>query len=162
MPAQIPANISKTVDNRTLYQKDYNLWVETTLRQIQVGHFEVVDWENLIEEVADLSRRQRDKLKSLLTRLFEHLLKLTYWEAERDYNARHWRGEIVNFRCQIQDLLEDSPSLKSFLSENLPKCYQNARKITIAKTGLPAATFPDVPIATVEQVLEDNWLPERH
>ena len=161
MTAQISAKILETGDKLTLYQKDYNLWVETTVRQIQAGHFEAVDWDNLIEEVADLSRRQRDKLKSLLTRLFEHLLKLTYWETKRDYNAHHWQGEIVNFRCQIQDLLEDSPSLKPYMTEILQKCYQNARKITIAKTGLPAATFPDVPIATVEQVLDDNWLAEK-
>jgi hypothetical protein len=161
MAAQITTDILENEAEITLYQKDYHLWVETTVRQIQAGHFEAVDWENLIEEVADLSRRQRDKLKSLLTRLFEHLLKLTYWQAERDYNARHWQGEIVNFRCQIQDLLEESPSLKPFLAETLPKCYKNARKITIAKTGLPASTFPDVPIATVGQILNDDWLPSR-
>jgi hypothetical protein len=43
MTAQIPANILETGDKVTLYQKDYNLWVETTVRQIQVGHFEAVD-----------------------------------------------------------------------------------------------------------------------
>lgn len=162
MTAQIPAYVPSIQAKSMLYQKDYHLWVETTVRQLQAGHFETVDWENLIEEVADLSRRERDKLKSLLTRLFEHLLKLAYWESERNYNARHWQAEIANFRWQIQELLAESPSLKPFLREILGKCYQNARKITIIRTELPATTFPISPIATVEQVLDDNWLPERY
>ena len=40
-----------------------------------------LDLENLIEEVSDLSRREKKKLKNLLIKLFEHLLKLTYWRA---------------------------------------------------------------------------------
>ena len=92
MKIKIPSEILKNPDQQTLYNKDYNLWVQTTVKQIQAGYFETVDWENLIEEVVDLSRRQRDKLKSLLTRLFEYWLKLSYWEAERDYNARHWQA----------------------------------------------------------------------
>ncbi|GFE67478.1 hypothetical protein CFPU101_00880 [Chroococcus sp. FPU101] len=64
-----------------LYEADYNQWVEETVKQLQNKNYAAVDWENLIEEVADLSGRERDKLESLLTVLFEHLLKIAYWES---------------------------------------------------------------------------------
>ncbi len=52
----------------------------------------------------------RRAISSLLTRLFEHLLKLVYWlvywNDERDYNANKWKSEITAFRVQIQKLLK--------------------------------------------------------
>lgn len=147
---------------RTLYNQDYYLWLETTIQQLQEKNYEAIDWENFIDELADLSRREQDKLMSLLTRLFEHLLKLTYWESEREYNYQGWNGEIQNFRIQIKRLLIKSPSLKVYLVEILEECYQDARKITIKKTGLTPSTFPDKPIANLEQVLDDDWLPTKN
>lgn len=142
-----------------LYEQDYCLWVENTLQQLKSKQFDSVDWKNLIEEVADLSRRERDKLVSLLTRLFEHLLKLGYWESEREYNANKWKAEIRNFRLQIQKVLKNSPSLKPYLLEIFPECYLDARKIMIDLTALSSETFPVNPIATMEEILDENWLP---
>ncbi|MGK7873327.1 MAG: DUF29 domain-containing protein, partial [Xenococcaceae cyanobacterium] len=96
--------------NKSLYDTDFHLWVLETLRQLENKDFESLDLENLIEEVSDLSRRQKKKLKSLSRKLFEHLLKLKYWQAEQNNNRGHWQGEIANFRKQIKDELEDSPS----------------------------------------------------
>ncbi|MGK7881265.1 MAG: DUF29 domain-containing protein [Crocosphaera sp.] len=149
--------ITETI--KYLYETDYDRWVLQTVQQLQDKNYEAIDWENLIDEVMDLSRRQRDKLMSLLTRLFEHLLKLAYWESERDYNYRGWNGEIQNFRIQIKRLLKKSPSLKVYLVEIFEESYQDARKITIKKTGLDSTIFPDKPIANLEQVLDDDWLP---
>ena len=33
-----------------------------------------------------MGRSDKLALKRLLTRLFEHLLKIAYWESEREYN----------------------------------------------------------------------------
>jgi hypothetical protein len=96
--------------SKTLYDVDYNLWVLETVKKLKNREFNALDLDNLIEEVSDLSRRDKKKLKSLLRNLFEHLLKLTYWQAEIPYNKLHWKREIRNFRKQIKDELEDSPS----------------------------------------------------
>jgi DNA repair ATPase RecN len=144
---------------KTLYEQDYHQWVEATVKHLQAKNYEAVDWGNLIEEVADLSRRQRDKLRSLLTRLWEHLLKLNYWTSEREYNAAHWKREILNFRLQIKRLLQDSPSLQPFFGEIFEECYENARKLVKERTQLPLSTFPVEPIATEVEVLDENWLP---
>jgi hypothetical protein len=124
------------------------------------GDFQAVDWPNLLEELADLGKNNRRALKSLLTRLLEHLLKLTYWQSQRDYNQAGWKKEIRNFRLQIADLLADSPSLKSYLREILAKCYLDARNLLIDETKLDASIFPGEVLANLEEILDENWLPD--
>ena len=130
--------------DKTLYETDYNLWVLETVQKLQSRQLDDLDWENLIEEVLGLSRSDRRKLESLLMRLIEHLLKLSYWEKEREQNKRHWKGEIINFRKQMKRLLRDSPSLKPYLESVFEACYQDGREIIAQKSELPLSTFPRV------------------
>ncbi|MDR9405242.1 MAG: DUF29 domain-containing protein [Halothece sp. Uz-M2-17] len=144
---------------KQLYETDYHLWILETVKHLQNQEFEAVNWENLIDEVLDLSKREKRKLQSLLKRLFEHLLKLKYWENEAERNRRHWRGEIANFRQHIKYQLEDSPSLKPYLNEIFDQSYQDARVIASEKSGLPLNTFPESAIAPLEKILDENWFP---
>ena len=144
---------------KKLYDSDYNLWLEETVKQLQAQDFNAIDWENLIEEIASLGRSEKRRVESLLTRLFEHLLKLVYWEKERDYNQNHWKREIYNFRKQISKELKASPSLKNYLDEVFEECYQDGRKLVSLASELPLNTFPTSPIGNVEQILDENWLP---
>jgi len=144
---------------KNLYDTDYHLWVMETVKQLQNEEFDALDLQNLIEEVSDLSRRDRKKLKSLLRNLLEHLLKLKYWDSEKKNNQGHWQGEISNFRKQIRDELEDSPSLKSYLQEIFNDCYQDAREVASKRSQMPLNIFPKVAIADFGKVLDENWLP---
>jgi signal transduction histidine kinase len=144
---------------KTLYDTDYNLWVLETVEKLKNRDFNSLDLDNLIEEVLDLSRQDKRKIQSLLIQLFEHLLKLKYWEAERPYNKGHWEAEIRNFRQQINIQLEDSPSLRKHISEVFNDSYKKGRALASDRSQLPLNTFPENPIATVERALDENWLP---
>ncbi|MBE9223649.1 DUF29 domain-containing protein [Cyanobacterium stanieri LEGE 03274] len=146
-------------DHKSLYDTDYNLWVLETVKKLEKKDLDSLDWENLIEEVLDLSKRDKRKIESLLMRLIEHLLKLQYWDEEKDRNKGHWQGEIRNFRKQIKRLLKDSPSLKPYLEEILGEFYQDAREIVSDRSQLPLNIFPETPMATLEKILDENWLP---
>ena len=146
--------------DESLYNLDYNLWVLSTVEALKGKQFSSLDLEHLIEEVLDLSRRDKKKLKSLLRKLIEHLLKLAYWDAERERNIGHWQGEIRTFRKQIKKELRDSPSLKNYCHEIFEECYQDAREIVRDKSQLPIEHFPQVPIAKLEQILDLEWFPE--
>jgi len=132
--------IKVTIPN--LYDSDYQLWLESTINQLRQGDFQAVDWPNLLEELADLGKSERRALESLLTRLLEHLLKLTYWQSQRDYNQAGWK------------------SLKSYLREILAKCYLDARHLLIDETQLDASIFPLEVLASLEEILDQNWLPD--
>lgn len=95
------AQSKQMTQSQSLYDTDYHLWLLKTLKHLEANALESLDIEHLIEEISDLSRREKRRLDSLLTRLLEHLLKLKYWQAEHDYNRNHWKREIRNFRKQI-------------------------------------------------------------
>jgi hypothetical protein len=151
------AELQKT--NKTLYETDYNLWVLETVQKLQSRKLDDLDWENLIEEVLGLSRSDKRKLESLLMRLIEHLLKLGYWEKERDKNKGHWEREIANFRKQIKKELRDSPSLNRYLMEIYEESYRDGRDLACKRSQLPLSTFPEEAIANLDQILDEDWLP---
>ena len=144
---------------QSLYKTDYNLWVLETVQKLQNQDFSNLDLENLIDEVIDLSRRDKRKLENLLTRLIEHLLKLAYWDSERERNIGHWQGEIRAFRKQIKKELRSSPSLKNYCQEIFEECYQDAKEIVSDKSLISLDKLPKFPIAKLEQILDENWFP---
>ena len=77
----------------TAYETDYNQWLKETVKQLQERNFEQVDWDNLIEEIESIGKSDRRALMSLLTRLIEHLLKLAYWQEEKN-------GQVIIGRQQ--------------------------------------------------------------
>jgi hypothetical protein len=118
-------NTAKTI-KQTLYDSDFALWIDETVAKLKTKNVSELDWENLIEEVQSLGKRDKRKLESLLTRLFEHLLKRKHTGMQECY--RGWNIEIRNFSKQIRRLLKDSPSLKEYLREIAPICYNEAIK----------------------------------
>lgn len=106
-----------------LYERDFNLWVEKSIAAIKDRDFASIDWDNLLIEIEDMGKSQKRALESYTRRLIQHILKLLYWESEKERNAKHWKIEIRNFRREITKLLEDSPSLKNYLSENYADWY---------------------------------------
>ncbi|MEH2255952.1 DUF29 domain-containing protein [Nostoc sp.] len=145
---------------QTLYNQDYYLWLRTTINQLRTSQFSSVDLNNLIEELEDMGRSQKRTVKSLLIRLFEHLLKLIYWNVERERNEGYCKGEIRTFRRDIKDELKDSPSLKPYILEIFDKCYQDARTEASDRSQLAIDIFPFIPIGSLEQILDENWFPE--
>ncbi|MBE9166915.1 DUF29 domain-containing protein [Pleurocapsales cyanobacterium LEGE 06147] len=139
----------------TLYDTDYNQWIEQTAQQLRERKFDCVDWDNLIEEIEDMGKSQRRALESLLTRLLEHLLKLSYWREEKERSGNHWASEIVNFRYQIHKRLEESPSLnpkmESIYAEVFPVALKSVSKLFL---------LPSDARISLKQALDDDWFPE--
>lgn len=125
-----------TIEQYYLYEKDYYLWLDTTIKKLKSGSFEQIDKDNLIEELESLGRKERSELRNRLKVLFEHLLKLNYWHEEKERNQRGWNVTITEQTIQIKQLIADSPSLKSHLDILTEEAYKNALKITKVKTQL--------------------------
>jgi hypothetical protein len=41
---------------KTLYEQDFNLWIEETVNLLKNRQLDQIDYENLIEEVEDLGK----------------------------------------------------------------------------------------------------------
>lgn len=142
-----------------LYEQDFYLWIKNTAQLLRERRFDEVDIENLVEEIECMGRSERRELKSRSITLIEHLLKLIYWSSERD-SARGWRSTIIEQRNQIELVLGDNPSLKTFLIDVIFDCYQRARRNTSEKSQLPLETFPAEPPFTLDEILDYHYLPE--
>jgi len=145
---------------KNLYEKDYYLWLEKTISLLENHRFSDLDLENLIDEIKSMSISQQKALKSYLTRLLEHLLKLAYWESELEYNQRGWKNEIRNFRRAIKRIIADSPSLQPYLIEIFNNSFQEARISLIELSGMAENLVSLAPICTIEQALNEDWFPE--
>ncbi|QYX31332.1 DUF29 domain-containing protein [Sphaerospermopsis torques-reginae] len=148
-----------TDTTKKLYEQDFYLWIQTTVKLLSEGKLEELDIENLIEEIDSMGRREKKELKTRLIVLIEHLLKLQYWTKEKDSNARGWRNTVVEQRRQIAYSLADSPSLKSILNDVFLECYQDARNDTLRKYQLPSELFPEDSPFSLLEVLDADFLP---
>jgi hypothetical protein len=145
--------------NKALYEQDFYLWIQTTVKLLKERNLEQLDIDNLLEEIDSMGRSEKKELKTRLIVLIEHLLKLQFWILEKDDNARGWRTTVVEQRRQILYILADSPSLKSILNHIFIDCYTDARKDTIRKYQLSSEIFPEQAPFSLEQVLNEDFIP---
>jgi len=133
---------------KKLYEQDYSQWAETMADFLASGNFARLDIENLVEEVRDLSKRERDRLLSSLRLILHHLLK---WDYQSHKRSRSWQNTVGRERDNIGLYLEDSPSLSRYLdNESLEKMYRVARSDAMRETGLD---LPETCPYNIETVL---------
>jgi hypothetical protein len=142
---------------QSLYDRDFAKWLETTADQLRAKDYANLDWENLIDEIETMGKRERRSLKSNLVILLLHLLK---WQYQADQRSGSWKGSIVEHRQRIRDELEDSPSLQPYLIEILDAAYADGRDRAAAETGLAADRFPAECLYAISQVLDRDFWPD--
>ena len=140
-----------------LYEQDFCQWADAIAQRLREGRFDALDVEHLIEEIEDMSWSQKRVLLRNLRIVLLHLLKYRYQPEQR---SQSWRSSIIEHRIRMTELFEDSPSLRAYLLESFEKSYQKARKQATVETELPLKTFPDISPFSVEDVLNEDWLPD--
>jgi Domain of unknown function DUF29 len=149
--------ISSSPTAATLYDRDYALWIETTIAQLRSRNVAEIDWENVLEEFEDMGKRERRSLKSNFVILLQHLLK---WEFQPENRSGSWKGSIIEHRQRIRDRLQESPSLRSDLVEIISVAYPDAVERAANETGLAIEAFPiDCPYE-LDNILDAAFLPE--
>lgn len=143
------------IDIKTLYESNYLQWLEETIKCLKNRQLADVDYENLIEELEDLAKNEKRRVRSLLEQIIRHLLLYQYWDLEKPRNANHWAAEIISFRNQLNEDL--NANLRNHLEENLNIIYSNAFDYVKTKTQL--TNLPELCPYTLEQILDKNWLP---
>jgi hypothetical protein len=146
------------------YEKDFHRWIEKHIALLKNGQLNDLDTEHLIEELEGMANRDRHELISHFVILIAHLLKWQFQlnslnEGWREFTGKSWRSSIIEQRYRIQDQLENTPSLKSFLDEAIFKAYPKAVSLAVDETGLPKKIFPQQCHYSVEQLLEKTFYP---
>jgi hypothetical protein len=102
-----------------------------------------------------MAKRDRRALDNRFVRLIEHLLRWEYQPGRRGV-----RVTATDQRRRISEWLEDNPSFRPTWSTLVPKAYQKAlTDIAIIMDGRKTS-FPAVCPYTLEQLLDEEFLPE--
>ena len=141
----------------TPYDTDFNRWALEQAAALKAGRFQELDLIHLVEEIEDLSKRQRHAIKSQLIRLLFHLLKWQYQPMQR---SASWVSSIQDARTEIDVIIEDSPSLQDYPAEVLESAYQKARRKDSENPAANPVQFPPTCPWIAAQVLADDFWPE--
>ena len=133
-----------------LYDSDFCEWVEQQKVFLKEKAFEHLDIEHLLEEMNDMGKADRRSIESHLEIALIHFLKQKY---QPDYSSKSWQDSIYNAIVQIDNIIENSPSLKNHPKICLEKCYVRARRYAAKQTKLDINIFPKECPWTLEEIL---------
>ena len=142
------------------YEHDFYAWSFEQARSLRERRTAALDWDNLAEEIESLGKSNRHAVRSKLTVIVSHLLKLKYQPKKR---SPSWLASIATQRADVQALLEESPSLRRQVPEILVESYRTATRVAAFEMGWSKREkrmFPDECPFTVEQVLDDEFFPD--
>jgi Domain of unknown function DUF29 len=140
-----------------LYDQDLLAWVEQQAAHLRAGSLDRLDVEHLIEEMEAMAGKLRRELKNRLRSLLAHLLQ---WQFQPRRRSRSWAATIAEQRDQIEDLLEESPSLRPEFEAAAIAVYPQARKRAAIETGLPRQTFPVELPYDLRRIMGDEGEPD--
>lgn len=140
----------------SLYETDFFAWTQAQAELLRHQQWNQLDLPNLIEEIESLGRQQRQELKNHLSILIGHLLK---WKYQPQMRTRSWLATIRIQRRDSLKLLEDNPSLKSYIQQAVLEAYENGKDLAVGETNLPFKTFPQDCPYSMEEILSDRFYP---
>jgi hypothetical protein len=139
-----------------LYDLDFAEWARQNADLLRSGRASEADLEHIAEEIEDMGKRERRSLHNRCVRLMEHLLK---WQYQPQRRCSSWRRTIISQREGIQVLLNENPSFRPGWPGVAAEAYDHAAKIVSVVTKRPRAEFPAVCPFTLEELLDEEFLP---
>ena len=149
----------------SLYDRDFVLWTEqqaAAMRRAKGSNLPL-DCENLAEEIESLGKSDRRSLASQIRRILHHLIKI---EASPTAEPQAgWRSTIHNTRAEIEDILNDSPSLRRQIEATINQQLAIAGRLAEDDLARHRETIESIRTRlqgcgfTTEEVLGD-WFPD--
>lgn len=145
------------MSNNREYNQDFYKWAMHSAELIREKKFSEIDIEHIAEELESMGRNNKRELTNRLSILMAHLLKWKYQQIRR---SKSWMLTIKNQRFEIEDLLDESPSLKQEISAKFDHAYQKALLLAAAETGIEESEFPKNSPFSLDECLDESFLPE--
>lgn len=129
-----------------LYDRDFHAWTQEQARELRrmAGHVSRnLDTDRLAEEVEDLGKRERRKLRRHLHHCLRHLVKLA-WSPATDTRSS-WRREVRDHRRFALEVLQDSPGLRQYID------FDAVWADALAEAGADLGDFGESPPPKLDQ-----------
>ena len=153
--------VTPTTDGESLYERDYYGWIQHNLTAIREGRLQDVDWVNVAEELEDMGKSEKRALRSQMARLLAHPLNWSYQPKLRRTSEHSWRSTIEHAREAIDELLDESPSLKPRLAQVIEPAYRDALAQVVGESNLPKQSFPATCPWALDKIMAENFWPDR-
>ena len=143
----------------TAYETDFAKWAAEQAGLLRAGMVDSIDFRNLAEEIEDMGKSEQRELENRLQVLICHLLK---WKFQPERRGSSWLATIREQRRRIDRRLQESPSLKSRLSDTefCADTWVCGVAEAVRETGLDNV-FPETAVWTMEEILQDGFLPNK-
>jgi hypothetical protein len=141
-----------------LHEQDFYAWTQQQSQLLKTRQFAQLDVHYLMEELANMGASEKRELVNRLKILLTHLLK---WQYQPALQSRSWLLTIEEQRLQLEDHLEDNPSLNTteYMQASIEKAYKRALIQAEKETGLSRSTFPKVCKYSVAQIFDNTFYP---
>ncbi|MBV9687048.1 MAG: DUF29 domain-containing protein [Alphaproteobacteria bacterium] len=144
------------------YEDDFYAWTQhqaEVLRTMPVSDNRF-DREHVAEEIEDLSKSERDAVRSQIRGIIEHFLKLAYSPAQAP--RFDWMETIVDARQELFDKL--TPTLRREVEGTLEKLYGDARRraaLGLQRHGKAEAAkrLPGTCPCSWGEICQEDWYP---
>ena len=145
------------METKIEYEKDYYSWLMKNAGLLRDSRFSEIDADHIAEELEAMGRGEKRELINRLSVFIAHLLK---WQYQAVRRSRSWRNTISTQRIDIQELLEDSPSLRHEIDAKIDKSYEKAKLMAEGETGIDKENFPTTCPFSFEDILNSDFFPE--
>jgi hypothetical protein len=139
------------------YEEDVVAWSVDQARLLRAGAFDQLDIAHIAEEIEDVGKSEQRELTSRMGVLIGHLLKWQYQPLRR---GASWEKTIKAQRKELLYALDESPSLKTKLSDPrwIDVVWSKGVALAVSETGLDC--FPETCDCSMsEQILNPAWWP---
>ena len=140
--------------NTNLYETDFYRWTFEQAQFLELGKLEGLDLVNLAEEIISLGKQKQQEISNRLGILIGHILK---WQYQPEKRTRSWQVTIQLQRAEIQDLLTDNPSLKSYIDMAIQRGFRSGLALVLSETPIKKKDLPAVCPYVFEQLLDTNF-----
>lgn len=143
---------------KNLYEEDFFAWVNHNINLIKNDKKSKVDFNNLLQELTWMSKKERKALRTRLIILMAHMLK---WDFQPNYRCRSWYLTIKEQRLSLKEIIQESPSLHQEISKIIIEEFERVVALAMEETRLRRDSFPHEPIYSEEDVFEKPYeMPE--
>ncbi|MCY4585156.1 MAG: DUF29 domain-containing protein [Bryobacterales bacterium] len=122
-----PARGVRLTQAAELYHSDGYTWAIEQADALRRRDFAAIDWDNVIEEIEDVGRREKNHWRGCCARILEHLLKIEHYREATHEVLRHWVSEIKDFREEMADDIINNPGLQGEYETMLKSAWQKGR-----------------------------------
>lgn len=141
----------------TDYEDDVYLWLCEQIELLRQKRIQEVDLPNLIEELEDMGSEKLHALESAYRLLLAHLLK---WKYQPQKRSSSWEITIGRERDNIDGRERESRTLAAQAKSIVERVYRRSVREAAVETGLPRESFPAECPWTLEQLRDEDFLPD--